>query len=63
MQVNQDMLIALRRKRGEQNLSVIELSRQTGISRWTLDKLLSGKREDIRPSTADKLNNWLYQFM
>lgn len=63
MKVNKDMLTALRRKRGEQNLSVIELSRQTGISRWTLDKLLSGKSENVRPTTAEKLNDWLYQFI
>lgn len=63
MKVNKDMLTALRRKRGEQNLSVVELSRQTGISRWTLDKLLRGKSENIRPTTADKLNDWLYQLI
>ncbi|WP_108730903.1 helix-turn-helix domain-containing protein [Weissella cibaria] len=63
MKVSNEMLKALRRKRGEQNISVIELSRQTGVSRWTLDKLLKGAKEDIRPTTADKLNQWLYKLV
>lgn len=63
MKVSNEMLTALKRKRGEQNISVIELSRQTGVSRWTLDKLLKGAKEDIRPTTADKLNQWLYKLI
>ncbi|MFL4499166.1 helix-turn-helix domain-containing protein [Weissella sp. MSCH1] len=63
MKVSNEMLKALRRKRGEQNISVIELSRQTGVSRWTLDKLLKGAKEDIRPTTANKLNQWLYKLI
>lgn len=63
MKVSNEMLKALRRKRGEQNISVIELSRQTGVSRWTLDKLLKGAKEDIRPTTAEKLNQWLYKLV
>ncbi|MFR2313273.1 MAG: helix-turn-helix domain-containing protein [Weissella confusa] len=63
MKVSNEMLTALKRKRGEQNISVIELSRQTGVSRWTLDKLLKGAKEDIRPTTADKLNQWLYKLV
>lgn len=61
MKVSNEMLTALKRKRGEQNISVIELSRQTGVSRWTLDKLLKGEKEAMRPSTVDKLNQWLYK--
>jgi Helix-turn-helix. len=63
MKVSNEMLTALKRKRGEQNISVIELSRQTGVSRWTLDKLLKGAKEDIRPTTADKLSQWLYKLV
>ena len=62
-EVNKDMLLALKRKRGEENISVIELARQTGVSRWTLDKLLTGKSENIRPTTAEKINEWLYKLI
>lgn len=61
--VDVDMVTALKRKRGEQNISVIELSRQTGVSRWTLDKLLKGEKTNIYPSTVDKLNQWLYKLV
>lgn len=56
----QNLVNALGRKRGELNLSVIELSRQTGVSRWTLDKILKGEAKRINPSTLAKLDNWLY---
>lgn len=52
---------AVKRKRGEQNISVIELSNQTGVSRWTLDKILKGTTDSVRPTTASKLNEWLYK--
>lgn len=63
MKVSNDMLTALKRKRGEENISVIEMSRQTGVSRWTLDNLFKGRRDDIRPATAEKLNAWLYKLV
>jgi DNA-binding Xre family transcriptional regulator len=52
---------ALGRKRGELNISVAELSRQTGVSRWTLDSILAGRSEMIHTETMNKLNSWLYQ--
>lgn len=57
---NQDFYVALRRKRGELNLSVQELSEETGVSRWTLDKILKGKTDVFRPSTIKKIDEWLY---
>lgn len=61
MKLDAGLALALRRKRGELNISVMELARQTGVSRWTLDRLLSGERDRVRPSTVNKLNAWLYQ--
>ncbi|MCI1283008.1 MAG: helix-turn-helix transcriptional regulator [Lacticaseibacillus songhuajiangensis] len=61
MKASNDLITALRRKRGEENISVAELSRQTGVSGWTLRHLLNKQRDQIRPSTAAKLNKWLYQ--
>lgn len=62
-QINKDLVTAIKRKRGEHNLSVIELSRKTSVSRWTLDKILSGERTNVKPKTIEKLNNWLYTLM
>ncbi|AIG65084.1 helix-turn-helix domain-containing protein [Weissella tructae] len=62
-QINNDLVTAVKRKRGEHNLSVIDLSRKTGVSRWTLDKILSGERTNVKPQTIEKLNDWLYKLI
>ncbi|GIQ95581.1 helix-turn-helix domain-containing protein [Lactiplantibacillus plantarum] len=61
MKVTNDLTKALGRKRGELNISVMELARQTGVSRWTLDKILSNRADNINPTTLNKLNGWLYE--
>lgn len=60
-QIPNDMLLAIRRKKGELNLTTNALETQTGISRWTLGPILSGKRTAVRTETVNRLNNWLYQ--
>ena len=45
--ITEDLTKAIRRKRGELNLNVLELSDKTNISRWTLDKILKGDAEQI----------------
>jgi predicted transcriptional regulator len=60
MQATPELITALRRKRGELNISNTELARQTGVSVWTIRYLLNKQRDQIRPSTAAKLNAWLY---
>ncbi|WP_288573272.1 helix-turn-helix transcriptional regulator [uncultured Weissella sp.] len=59
--VSKELKTAIKRKRGELNISVVELARQTGVSRWTLDKVLKGTTDNVRPTTASKLNEWLYK--
>lgn len=59
--ISDSLRIALRRKRGELNINVVKLSEETGVSRWTLDKILSGQRTSVRVGTIDKLNDWLYK--
>ncbi len=61
MKVTEDLTKALGRKRGELNISVLELARQTGVSRWTLDKILKNRAGNINPTTLNKLNVWLYE--
>lgn len=59
--ISKEFIIALRRKRGEENITVEELSRQTNVSSWTLRHLLNEQRLNVRPSTLDKINQWLYK--
>lgn len=59
--VTTDQIKALGRKRGELNITVSEMARQTDVSRWTLDNILSGRSVMIRTETMNKLNSWLYQ--
>ncbi|WP_334330144.1 helix-turn-helix domain-containing protein [Companilactobacillus sp. HBUAS59699] len=61
MKLPSDLPKALGRKRGELNISVLGLAKETGVSRWTLDKILNGTAENINPSTLEKINYWLYQ--
>lgn len=57
-----DFVIALRRSKGERNVKLTELARQTGVSVWTLRALLNSEGgRPTRPGTLDKLNAWLYQ--
>lgn len=59
--VSSEFVQAIRRKRGKKNISVAELSRETGISSWTLRHLLNRDRLGARASTLEKLNQWLYR--
>lgn len=57
--INDVVLTAIKRKRGELNLTVKQLSRETDVSRWTLDKILRGDAESVYPTTKEKLVTWL----
>ena len=59
MKLTNSQILALKRKRGELNISVLEMARETGVSRWTLDKILKGEQTSVHKSTFDKLNSWL----
>lgn len=59
MKIDKKQLLKLKRKKGELNLSIKELSEEVGVSRWTITKILKDKDVNIHPSTADKIKNWL----
>lgn len=50
---------AIKRKRGELNLSTVALSRQLGLSRWTLDNIFKRNHRKVTPATYKKLSDWL----
>lgn len=59
MQLTKKKLLALKRKRGELNLKISELSKSVGISRQTTSNILKGKTDRVTKATAEKIDNWL----
>ena len=58
MQLTEDQLKALIRKRGDLYYSVFEISNATGVCLWTLDKILKG-HTNVQEATAKKVNDWI----
>ena len=59
MQLTDGQVIAIKRKRGELNLSISDLARQTGVNRWTLSDILSNDHRHVSKATYQNLTNWL----
>lgn len=58
---SRDFVMAVRRKKGETNVTTKQLAMQTGVSVWTLRDILNSEGgKPTRPSTLAKLNAWLY---
>lgn len=57
--LSENQVIAIKRKRGELNISVLGLSRQLGLSRWTLDNIFRRNHRKVTPATYKKLSDWL----
>lgn len=55
--LSQKFITALLRSRGM--LKVSELSQKTGVNRFTLTDILTGKRTVVQKQTYEKLSNWL----
>lgn len=59
MYLSENQVTAIKRKRGELNISVLALSRQLGLSRWTLDNIFRRNHRKVTPATYRKLSDWL----
>ena len=59
MTLTDKQVIAIKRKRGELNISVLGLSRELGLSRWTLDNIFKRNHRKVTPATYKKLSDWL----
>lgn len=57
--LSENQVTAIKRKRGELNISVLALSRQLGLSRWTLDNIFRRNHRKVTPATYKKLSDWL----
>lgn len=56
-----NQVTAIKRKRGELNLSTVALGRELGLSRWTLDNIFKRNHRKVTPATYKKLSDWLIE--
>lgn len=62
MKLTQNQITALKRKRGERNLTINHLANEIGVSRFTISRIIhNGANEEITPATGKKVNDWLIQ--
>lgn len=60
MQLTKKQVIALKRKRGERNLSTGELAQEIGVSYYTMHRIINGgTSRNLTSTTARKVNNWI----
>lgn len=57
VRLSDEQLKALRRTKGEMNITIIALAKMIGVNRRTLSRAL--KNENIKPLSIQKINNWL----
>lgn len=57
VRLSDEQLKALRRTKGEMNITIIALAKMIGVNRRTLSRAL--KNENIKPLSIHKINNWL----
>lgn len=59
MYLTDSQVTAIKRKRGELNLSVLGLSNRLKLSRWTLTNIIMKDHRKVTPATYKKLTDWL----
>lgn len=58
MQLTEDQYKALKRKRGELNLTLTALANEIGVTKPTMTKIIN-HNTPIKPQTAKKVNDWI----
>ena len=59
MELTENQVLAIKRKRGELDLSITQLANATGVSKWTLIDIFKHDHRNVTTATFTKLNNWL----
>ena len=59
MFLTDNQITAIKRKRGELDLSTAALGRELGLSRWTLDNIFKRNHRKVTPATYKKISDWL----
>ncbi|MBZ5962657.1 helix-turn-helix domain-containing protein [Leuconostoc gasicomitatum] len=57
--MDKELVVKVKRLRGELNISISELSDKSGVSRTTLSDIFNEKRKRMNRKTISKLNDWL----
>ncbi|MCX8720797.1 MULTISPECIES: helix-turn-helix domain-containing protein [Lactobacillus] len=58
MKLTEQQVLALKRKRGEKNLSIGALAKSVGLSRWTISRIIK-KNPNLSSTTVEKIKDWL----
>lgn len=59
MELTDQQVTAIKRKRGELDMSIRGLEKATGVSRWTLIDIFKHGHRNVNSATFKKLNDWL----
>ena len=59
MKLTEQQVLALKRKRGEKNLTIYELANEIGVSRFTISRIINNDCQNITSTTVKKVNDWL----
>ena len=59
MKLTDQQVTAIKRKRGELDLSIVGLANATGVSKWTLIDIFKHDHRNVNSATFFYLNDWL----
>ncbi|HJF20032.1 MAG TPA: XRE family transcriptional regulator [Enterococcus columbae] len=59
MKLTDQQVTAIKRKRGELDLSITSLASITGVSKWTLIDIFKHDHRNVNSITFKRLNDWL----
>lgn len=59
MKLTDKEVTALKRKRGELNLTVKELAQSLNLSRWTVARIIKDDDRNFTPTTIRTVKDWL----
>lgn len=59
MRLSNQQVTAIKRKRGELDLSITALASATGVSKWTLIDIFKHDHRNVNSVTFKKLNDWI----
>ena len=59
MKLSPKQILALKRKRGERNLTIDELANEVGTSRFTISRILHNNSQNLTSTTVKKVNDWI----
>lgn len=59
MKLTENQVTAIKRKRGELDLSITALANATKVSKWTLIDIFKHGHRNVTKGTFKKLNDWL----